>query len=72
MQGLSALSRLTALTQMSFINVALTDAALEGIAACTQLQKLRLRIKLEPDIQVTAAGIRHLQQLKGSIELEFD
>lgn len=63
LQGLSAFSRLTALTRISITDVALNDEALEGIAACTQLQDLILHNKKDPDTEVSVAGLMHLTRL---------
>lgn len=67
LQGLSCFVSLTALTQISINTVPLSDEALAGIAACTQIRDLKLVIRADPGSYVTTAGLMYpIHQLCGT------
>lgn len=78
MQGLSALTHLTALTKMMFERIDLNDAAMKHIGACTRLRDLTIQTEAFPVTPLTVADMMSLTQLTGltrldlSIEFEDD
>lgn len=70
LQGISALTRLQALTQLSFQRMNLTDDAMRIVASCTQLKNLALDARADGETELTVAGLLRLTQLTVLTRLE--
>lgn len=68
-QGLSTLTRLTALTKIKFAKFDLNNQAMRHIGACIHLRDLDIQAYAEPEAPLTAADMMALTQLTGLTRL---